>query len=367
VGSEHDLAPGTYTLGSQRPSDIVIPDPSIAARHVTLEVHADHVMVHDCSGGGVTLVNGRPVTRVRLAPGDTVTVGKFGFQMVNSSLPSAPPAGLVARGERWLMSRPLYARSGIITGAVAITLYVLLQATGNPVLVPVALLAMSAVVPAMLLCYVVPRYDQSGISLRTLALTFLAGGTIGIVVTVVLSSLGAAASGGLLLIPIFAGLWEEPGKLAATAWRWRHPGYDRPMDGLILGMVSGLGFAVFETAGYGFTTIVAHIAVTAGDGTAEVAASGLQQMFSVMVMRGLLSPFGHGLWTGMVVAAFWQEGRDVRRATRSRVFLKALAYAIGLHALWNAQMFIGFIGPLASGYLSVRLFRQLLQNKGFAR
>jgi RsiW-degrading membrane proteinase PrsW (M82 family) len=347
VGNEYDLVPGQYVLGSQKPSNIVIPDPSIAPQHVLLDVHSDHVMIRDCSGGRGVQVNGKPVASARLAPGDNVTVGTFGFQMVNPGLPTAPRSGVAAAGTKWLLGLPEYARAGIITGAVAVALFALLSLTGNPNLVPVTLLAMSAVVPAAMLWYLVPRYDKTGISLRTLALTFLAGGTLGIIFTMVLGLVGDVLLGGLLLLPIFAGVWEEPAKLAATAWRWRHPAYDRPMDGLILGTVSGLGFAVFETAGYGFTTLIE---------------GGFEGLLVLMLIRGLLSPFGHGLWSGMVAAAFWQTGRDVGRAIRSKVFLVALAIAVGLHALWNAH----WIGVIISASLSASLYRKLLSRKGYA-
>ena len=349
VGNEYDLAPGNYVLGSQGPATIVIPDPSIAPQHLSLEVHTDHVLIRDVSGGRGVQVNGRPVTSERLASGDNVMVGTFGFQIVNAGLPTAPISNVATTGQKWLTALPGYARVGIITGAVALLLFVLFSLTGNPNLVPVTMLAMSVVVPAMILWYVVPTYDLTGISLRTLALTFLAGGTVGIIFTMAVGWVGGLLSAGLLLLPVFAGVLEEPAKLAATAWRWRHPAYDKPMDGLILGTVSGLGFAVFETAGYGFTALIE---------------GGLDEVLYVMVLRGLLSPFGHGLWSGIVAAAFWQHGRNIGRAVRSRLFLKSLGIAVGLHALWNLGL--GGLGLLASGTISFVLYGNLLERKGYA-
>src|SRR5262249_9412642 len=183
---------------------------------------------------------------------------------------------------RW----PLYARVGAVSGGVAATLFVLLATTGLPTLVPVTLLAMSAVVPATVLAYIIPKYDRKGISFQTLTLTFLAGWTVGGITAMLGFLLGDVLTGGLLLLPVFAGLAEEPAKLLGTAWLWGNPRYDHAMDGLILGTVSGFGFAVFETAGYGFTTLIAT-----GD-------SG--QLLQIMLLRGLTSPFGHGLWSGIL-------------------------------------------------------------------
>jgi protease PrsW len=350
LGNEYDLAPGVYVLGSQRPAQICVPDPSIAPQHVSLEVSPDRIELRDCSGGRGMLVNGRQVSTATVSPGDLVTVGTFVFQLLNASLPLPSASSAVARCENWLSRCPNHIRAAILTGGVASALFLTLAVTGNPNLVPVTLLAMSVVVPTTLICYLVSIYDRTGISLRTLALTFLSGGTVGILATMALALVGGVLSGGILLLPIFAGIWEEPAKLAATAFRWRHPAYDRPMDGLILGTVAGLGFAVFETAGYGFTALI--------DG-------GMSELFYVLVIRGLLSPFGHGLWSGMVAAAFWQSGRSLRRALRLKTFPVTIGIAIGLHAMWNSPF--GGLGVLASAAISVQLYRGMLERQGFTK
>jgi RsiW-degrading membrane proteinase PrsW (M82 family) len=200
----------------------------------------------------------------------------------------------------------------------------------------------------------VPRYDTTGISFQTLTITFLLGGTVGIISAMFGFLLKDMLLGGLLGGAMFAGLAEEPGKLLGTAWRWRHPAYDRPMDGLILGTVSGFGFAVFESAGYGFATLARG--------------QGLEGVLTIMLIRGAASPFGHGLWSGILAAAFWQCGRDLRRAVRSRVFGIAALWAVGLHALWNAGATMKgftFTCMILSAMLSVREYRRLLDRKGY--
>jgi RsiW-degrading membrane proteinase PrsW (M82 family) len=353
IGKEFDLQQRRYVLGSQTGADIVIPAPGIAPRHVAIDVRSDHVQIDDCSGGLGIQVHGRRVLSARLAPGDPVTVGTFSFEFRNPAVPTTaalPKSGLLLK----LATLPLWKQAGIITFAIAATMFILLKTTGAPTLVPVTLLAMSAVVPATVLCYIVPKYDTTGISFQTLTLTFLAGGTVGVIAAVINFKVGAAISGGLLMLPVFAGFAEEPAKLLATAWRWRHPVYDRPMDGLILGTVSGFGFAVFETAGYGFATL-------AGGGQ-------LSDLLDIMLLRGATAPFGHGLWSGILAAGFWQCGRDVRRAVRSREFWIAAGLAVGLHALWNASTLLtgfGFTCVVLSGLLSLHEYRKLLLRRGY--
>ena len=367
VGKEFPLPTGRHVLGSAPPATIVVPDTRIAPQHVSLDIRPDQVLMQDVSGGRGVLVNGSPLASGRLTPGDAVLVGGFGFELANPAVPSGggggpggpapvslPPA--VRSAAQRFTTLSLAARVGITSGAVALLLFLLVAGTRNPNLVPVTLLAMSAVVPATLICFLIERYDQTGISFRTLALTFLAGGTLGIIVTMVLELVGGTLFGSLALLPVLAGVWEEPGKLLGTSLRWKHPAYDRPMDGLILGTVSGLGFAVFETAGYGFT------ALTEGDG-------GVGGMLNVLVLRGLTAPFGHGLWTGITAAAFWQCGRDLRRAVKSKKFQTAFLTAVGLHALWNLGSVIPMAGWLcvgASAYLSVRVYRRRLASRGLA-
>ncbi|MBI1832755.1 MAG: PrsW family intramembrane metalloprotease [Planctomycetes bacterium] len=362
LGKEFDLPLSRYVLGSQPPSNIVIPDPSIAPEHIIIEIEKDHIKITDCSGHGV-LVNDVRVHTAQVVPGDHVTVGKFKFEFSNpnyvAKTPLVHPGGLL----HMLTTLSLTWRVGLILFAVAATLFILLATTKNPNLVPVTLLAMSAVVPATMICWLVERYDETGISFHTLAITFLAGGSIGIIAAMINFTLANWIGGQFLLLPIFAGLYEEPAKFLATIWRWRHPRYDRPMDGLILGTVSGLGFAVAETAGYGFGPAILGFM----EPGIVNQPTGFSFLLILMLERGLASPFGHGMWTGIVTAAFWQNGRDLGRAFRTRSFLIAAAWAIGLHALWNsaALCFLGWFLVIVSASLSAWQYRLLLVAKGY--
>ncbi|GDY07063.1 hypothetical protein LBMAG52_05490 [Planctomycetia bacterium] len=353
-GHEFNLSQSQYVMGSRAPASIVIAHPSIADQHACLNVRADRVEVRPFRSGLTVLVNGKPSSSANLGSGDRIGIGDFEFQLINPSVaPRSAPASSSPVSVQWAKFLTLFTkwerwqRVGAVTFTVALTLFGLEAATSNPNLVPVTLLAMSLVAPSIVIFYLLDRYDQTGISLRTLSLTFLAGGTIGIIVTVFTAEAGGMITGGLLLAPLFAGLYEEPAKLLATSWRWKHPVYDRPMDGLILGVVSGLGFAVFESAGYGLRALLR-------DGHAG--------LLWVMVVRGLTSPFGHGLWSGIVAAAFWQSGRDLRTAVKNRQFQMAVLWAVGLHALWNAGLAPGIA---ISAYFSVREFRRLLANRGY--
>src|SRR5438045_1407501 len=72
IGMEFDLPNPRYVLGSQAPASIVIPDPSIAPQHLTIEIRPDHVQIDDCSRGRGVLVNGRKIVSARVVPGEHV-------------------------------------------------------------------------------------------------------------------------------------------------------------------------------------------------------------------------------------------------------------------------------------------------------
>ncbi len=371
AGKEFDLVPGRYVVGSQQPSSIVIPDPSIAAQHVVLVITPTSVQLSRAVPRAVTRVNGAEVQTASLNPGDDVLIGTFAFQMVNPSIQASPasPAtgasGAMAAHQVTIDSVlklvPLWVQVGMGSGLLAILLLALFLLTDNLKILPAMLFAGAAVIPVTVLTFLVGKYDKTGISFKTLVVTFLLGGTLGIVTTllgglaseVILGGVaGSVFLAGVLSSGVFAGIFEEPAKLLATFWRWRHPAYDRPMDGLLLGAASGFGFAVFETAGYGMEI------------WKEAEEAGL---VAVMIIRGIFSPFGHGLWTALVASAFWQAGRSLPKAFKAPYFWKSLGMAIGLHALWNGPAEIhcccGFLGMSLSAVLtSWAIFHRLKRN-----
>ena len=60
-----------------------------------------------------------------------------------------------------------------------------------------------------------------------------------------------------------------------------------------------MGFAALETIGYGFA--------------AAQASSGIGAVETTLIVRGLLSPAGHGAWTGLVCAVLWREREKLGR------------------------------------------------------
>jgi protease PrsW len=197
-----------------------------------------------------------------------------------------------------------------------------LVATGNPALVPTLILIGAAVIPLAFVDFMAARRLEFSIGAGTIALTALFGGVVGVVAAGALEFDTLQSLGVLPMLAV--GFIEEAAKLIVPvvlvlALR-RHR---RAADGLVVGVACGAGFAVLETMGYAFVTLIqSRGSVGAVDG--------------VLLLRGLLSPAGHMAWTGLTAAALWHAA--IRGWRPRPVLLLVLAYlvAVGLHTAWDS-------------------------------
>ncbi|MEV6844442.1 PrsW family glutamic-type intramembrane protease [Actinoplanes sp. NPDC051411] len=201
---------------------------------------------------------------------------------------------------------------------VATVVVVLL--TGSLALVPTLILLGSFLVPVTFVAWAFERRDSGELTATLVFSTFVAGGVLGV--------LGASVLERYLLHPsawLFfgVGLIEEAAKLGALMLLTRRLRTRSVHDGIILGAAVGFGFAAFESAGY---SLAAMFTV---DGLS------VSQIVQTEVLRGLLAPFGHGLWTGIlggVLFAGWRRGSWLT----PRLVLAYLGVSI-LHGLWDSM------------------------------
>jgi RsiW-degrading membrane proteinase PrsW (M82 family) len=127
-----------------------------------------------------------------------------------------------------------------------------------------------------------------------------------------------------------AGFVEEVGKLLAVIFLVRHwKNYNWILNGMLFGAAVGVGFAAFETAGYVFRSF------GAGEET--------------MILRGLLAPFGHPIWTALAAGALWMVKGDRAFAwnmLKDAKFLRIFAFSVGLHVLWNSPISVPLLGGM---------------------
>jgi RsiW-degrading membrane proteinase PrsW (M82 family) len=154
----------------------------------------------------------------------------------------------------------------------------------------------------------------------------LLGGTLALVVGMVLFQLLPISGTGELLPALATGAIEETAKalaliiaLRSLRWHWQ-------LNGLLFGAAVGAGFAGFETAGYSFHALING------------------NMDQTLLWRGLLAPGGHVIWTAMIGAALW-EVRGTRpfqwELLRHGIVVRRWAVAVALHGLWDADLLGG--------------------------
>ena len=123
--------------------------------------------------------------------------------------------------------------------------------------------------------------------------------------------------------------------LIGLLWR-RRAELDGPTDGVIYAAMVGLGFAMIENVGYYINALVSP------------ERGGIALLGYTFVLRGLLSPLLHPIFTSMTgLGVAYAASR--RRGGKWAVALGLLAAMI-LHGTWNGLSLFGTAG-LVAGYL----------------
>ncbi len=191
--------------------------------------------------------------------------------------------------------------------------------TGNPILFPTVLMLGTFSVPA---AYVTFFYDHRHLSkLRpsTITLGFLFGGVLGVFASALLEPLFIARLNPATAFVV--GLIEEFAKILGVFVIARHRRHDAELDGLILGAAAGMGFASMESSGYAFVAFL-------GSG------GSLSLMAAVTLLRGILSPVGHGTWTAILASVLFRESAARGFRINGKVMSAYLTVVI-LHGLWD--------------------------------
>jgi RsiW-degrading membrane proteinase PrsW (M82 family) len=158
-----------------------------------------------------------------------------------------------------------------------------------------------------------------------------------------------------LLVRMFfgAGLMEELlkalpvlglyllGLLLSPRWR-KQIGVCEPLDGILLGAASAVGFTLLETLGQYVPGIISNITLQAGEGAGQLA--GLQ----LLIPRILGSVVGHMAYSGYLG---YFIGLSVLKPSK-RWLILGIGYicAAVLHALWNTT---GYVSPVLLAVVGV--------------
>jgi protease PrsW len=245
-------------------------------------------------------------------------------------------------------TRSLLGRPWVQTLAAGLLLFVVLDwalvQTGNLNLVPSVIVLGASLGPVVFVEYVYER--NRDVSPPRLLQCFLAGGILGVAAASVLEFRTLIELGAMPTLAI--GLIEEACKLLVPLAILAFTAYRREIDGVLFGVASGMGFAAFESMGYGLQMLLA----SGGD---------IGEVERLLFVRTLLAPAGHGAWTGLVCALLW---RAWARPTAGRVAAAIGGYLLAstLHGLWDGATTTWM--QIAVGVVSLALLSWRLSAAG---
>ncbi len=168
--------------------------------------------------------------------------------------------------------------------------------------------------------------------------------------------------------PPSAGIVEEIGKvitLAILSKSLDKNRYPYILNGLLLGAAVGTGCAAFESAGYAL----------------RVGLVNADSMMDIIEIRGLLSPFGHIIWTAIAGAIFWKQ-RKFHNSTidtlTDKAFLSVFIAPVLLHMVWDTSFelplmgkfillgFIGWVIVISLTQTGLNEIRQIVKERDLA-
>ena len=243
--------------------------------------------------------------------------------MYDTTVTEAHTTPAPARRRSWLRI--------FLTGLVLWTLTVVVTfVTGNPNLIPTLVLLGSFLVPVSFVAWAFSRRHSGELTAELLFSTFVTGGVLGVLAASLLESYLVNPSPGLF---VGVGLIEEAAKLTVLAVLTRRLAHKYARDGLILGAAVGFGFAAFESAGYAFTALFTERGLS------------LMQLVQTELLRGLVAPVGHGLWTAILGGVLFSASGRRHFALTGRLVMAYLGVSL-LHALWDSMHSIALVVTL---------------------
>jgi RsiW-degrading membrane proteinase PrsW (M82 family) len=232
---------------------------------------------------------------------------------------------------------------GLLLYFIGIAILIL---SGNPVLFPTVVMLGNFVVPITYVAFFYGRRHLSQLSLPTTAMSFFYGGVLGVFASALLEPIFIRPSDPASVFMV--GLIEEFAKILGVLVIARHRRHDAELDGVILGAAAGMGFASLESNGYAFVAFLQS-------------RGSLSLTVMVTLLRGLLSPLGHGTWTAILASVLFRESNAGRFRINRKVIGAYLTVSI-LHGLWDGLPAV--VAVLLSPGLDVFIAQALVASTG---
>jgi RsiW-degrading membrane proteinase PrsW (M82 family) len=248
-------------------------------------------------------------------------------------------------------------------GCGLLTLLLITSETGVLGLITGTVLALIPVIPVIGIYLWLDRYEAEPPSLLTFAFCWGAAvATFGALVINTASSEAIKASGGdptsasFLVAPFVEEAFKGAAVLAVLLLRRRE--FDGIVDGLVYAGLSGIGFAFVENVLY------------LGRTMAEVGGAGTAFVF---VLRCVVSPFAHPLFTSAIGVGLGLAARSRSTATRILAPIGGYLVAVVLHGAWNLSASSGLRGfgvgyvlfqlPIFVGFVVLAVFARRREGK----
>jgi protease PrsW len=203
--------------------------------------------------------------------------------------------------------------------------------TGNLNMIPTVVLLGSFLVPVTAMVWYLDHYESPVATPRVVLSTFVVGGVLGVLAACLMES-WLASDRPLLYAAV--GLIEEFAKLMALVFIARRLSRYVTRDGVVLGAAVGFGFGALESSGYALNAFV----VVQGH---QVALS-LGRLVLTELLRGILAPVGHGLWTAILGGVLFSAARGGRLRLTGKVVGTYILVSL-LHTLWDAMRGIAVV------------------------
>ncbi len=218
------------------------------------------------------------------------------YMMVGASR-TTPPLEMVETGwpKPWMFFRLL---TLFVVSTAA--LFGVWKFTGNTPMVPAVLIMGAFGVPLATLVLIFEMNTPRNVSVFVVGKLFVMGG---------LAALCAVSFEYMTDIAgKMPGVVEETAKFAMVLLVIRSQRYKYELNGILFGAAVGAGFAAFETTFYGlidsFLPTLIHSLAHMQTGAAIDTA--MQAMVNNLIIRGIMAPFGHVVWTAIAAGAFWR-------------------------------------------------------------
>ena len=335
-------------IGILSNNDVVLSDRKASRLHAAIRWTPVGYVIQDLQSQHGTFVDGHQITQpTLLVPGQRIRIGDTELTFEQAVGP--PPTGAPSRMQQWLMLQR--GKKYWLIFVVGVVSFLISAAVINikPLeysnLIPMLLFLGASVVPVAFVAFCYEEGAFVDMPPTTVALAFLSGGILAAVLIIPLEVLLLNGNPPAIITALVAGVVEETLKAGAVVWLLRDPRLRSELDGLVLGAAAGMGYAAIETAGYGFGLLGFINGIGQALQTSNCVAdptpcftAGVAQMEQVLMLRGLLAMFGHGVWTAILCAAIWRErGTATFRLTGGVVL--AWTISVCLHWMWD---FIGF-------------------------